>query len=137
MCSINLNLRASILSFMNRIVQCTRWKELSEALKFHAQLAEIAGTPTEFRLLNGADPCVVGLKDDNGEALKFVTESFEDVPLGQTPLCEHISKVVLEIESIAPELRSRNQKAAVIIVTDGLATDGDVIEALRPFQFVS
>lgn len=31
----------------------TRWMELVQSLSFHAELAHIAQSPTEFRFLNG------------------------------------------------------------------------------------
>jgi hypothetical protein len=46
-------------------VPCTRWDELTESMLFHANLARIAQAPTEFRLLNWADPVVVGQGDDD------------------------------------------------------------------------
>ena len=71
---------------------------------------------------------MVGLKDNDGnKALTKSYELFDNEPSGQTPLCTHITKVVLAIESIAVELKSNNQKACVIIATDGLATDGESI----------
>jgi hypothetical protein len=57
-----------------RLVKCTRWSELSESLHFHAQLSEFLEAPSEFRLLNGADPILVGLNDDKGEGLALLRE---------------------------------------------------------------
>jgi hypothetical protein len=45
----------------SKLIKCTRWSELSQTLKFHAELAEATKAPTEFRLLNGSDPVVVGM----------------------------------------------------------------------------
>ena len=45
----------------SKVINCTRWSELSQTVKFHAELAEATSAPTEFRLLNGADPVVVGM----------------------------------------------------------------------------
>ena len=42
-----------------RLVPCSRWEELTDALQWHANLASGIGAPTEFRLLNetyGAQP---------------------------------------------------------------------------------
>jgi len=66
-----------------KVVSCTRWTELVQNLVFHAELAEIAGCVTEFRLLNGADPVMVGLGDDNGESLNFAKEVFKEDPAGE------------------------------------------------------
>lgn len=45
----------------SKVINCTRWSELSQTVKFHAELADATSAPTEFRLLNGADPVVVGM----------------------------------------------------------------------------
>jgi hypothetical protein len=41
---------------------------------FLAELSEALRAPSEFRLLNGADPIIVGMGDDRGESLKFLKE---------------------------------------------------------------
>ena len=118
----------------SKVIQCTRWAELVQTLSFCAELSDAAGTPSEFRLLNGSDPVIVGLDNESKEDLNFAMEVFQQSPAGQTPLCEHITAVVKQITEIADDLRSRNQKVAVIIATDGEATDGNVTEALKPLQ---
>lgn len=44
-------------------------------------------------------------------------------PGGCTPLTDHILAINSEVEAMLPELRSRGQKVAVVIATDGLPTD--------------
>jgi len=70
-----------------KVIKCTRWAELTDALHFHAELAEAAKAPTEFRLLNGADPVMVGLGNDNGEGLEFAKEVFTQDPAGTSIMC--------------------------------------------------
>ncbi len=54
-----------------KMIQCTRWSELTSSLKFHAQLAHAAKAPTEFRLLNNCEPILVGTAaDKDGTALQ-------------------------------------------------------------------
>ncbi len=119
------------------MVRCTRWSELSESLLFQAELSEALKVPSEFRLLNGADPVIVGLGDDaNGECLEFLKEALAESPAGPTPLCAQIQSVVAAVGSIADELRANGQKAAVIIATDGESSDGNVADALRPLTNV-
>jgi len=117
-----------------KVIDCTRWSEVTASLIFHAEIAEKMGAPTEFRLLNGADPIIVGLDGDNGESLKFLKEVFEESPGGKTPLCTQIAGVVKEIVAIQDALRSAGKKACVVIVTDGEATDGDVAASLKPLE---
>jgi hypothetical protein len=111
---------------------CSRWDELKQTIKFHAGLAEAAEVPIEFRLLNGADPIICGLKDDDGDNQKFLMTTLEEEPAGQTPLCEHIGVIVENIRSIEKDLRSSGHPAAVTIATDGESTAGDVARALQP-----
>ena len=35
------------------MVQCSRWAELGDAMRFHINLSKQALAPSEFRLLNG------------------------------------------------------------------------------------
>ena len=74
-------------------VECSRWKELTDALKFHAQLADIAQAPTEFRLLNGAPPIVVGRGNDGGENLRLLNTIFDQV--GYYKLCVQYSTLLM------------------------------------------
>jgi len=116
-----------------KLIGCTRWSELSASLKFHAELAHVANAPSEFRLLNNADPVLVGMPGDK-EAFTLLQDIFNDGPGGQTPICAQIHAVVNKISKIEDSLRANNQRAAVIICTDGVSTDGDVAEAMRPLQ---
>lgn len=105
---------------------------------FLAELSEALSVVTEFRLLNGSDPVVVGMEEDHQATdLQFLREVMKESPAGPTPLCAHIRAIVINIESIAAELRERNQKAVVVIATDGESTDGDVAQALKPLISVS
>ncbi len=49
-------------------------------------------------------------------------------------MCHHITEVVDQIRGLEPILRANAQKAVLIIITDGEASDGDVMQALRPLQ---
>jgi len=117
-----------------KFIQCSRWTELIESVRFFATLAEAARTPTEFRLLNGANPIMVGIGDDNGQRYRELLQHLEQSPNGGTPLCLHISEVVAQITALAPQLRANNQKAALIIATDGEASDGDIASAMAPLR---
>ena len=117
-----------------KMISCTRWAELTDSLKFHAELSEALQAPSEFRLLNGADPVMVGLGGDNSEGLEFAQEVFEEQPAGQTPLCHHVTCVVNAISQMEAKLRQGGKKACVVIATDGESSDGNITEALRPLQ---
>lgn len=136
--TINDGRRVLVTSDKNeKLIQCTRWAELTDSMKFHIGLADAMGTVAEFRTLNTSRPILIGLGNDDGEAKVRAIENFdEEEPHGQTPLCEHITKVVVLLQSVASELRELGQMACVIIATDGLATDGDIVQAMRPLTSV-
>jgi hypothetical protein len=48
-------------------------------MKFHAQVAELAHAPTEFRLLNNSAPVVIGRGDDQGQNLSLLNTLFNQV----------------------------------------------------------
>jgi hypothetical protein len=75
---------------------------------------------------------MVGLRDDKGEGLQFLTEHcLTQDPAGQTPMCEQINAVVTSLQQIDHDLRALGMKAGVIIATDGESTDGDVAAAMK------
>lgn len=118
-----------------KFIPCSRWAELTSALRFHVGFAHHGLIPTEFRLLNGSPPLRVGFEPE--ESLRNVerlTGLFEDSPSGGTPLCSHIREIVATISSVAPQMRANGQKACIIIATDGESSDGDVAQALRPLK---
>jgi len=41
------------------MIRCTRWTELTDALKFHVDLAASSGTTAEFRFLNNSQPVTI------------------------------------------------------------------------------
>lgn len=53
---------------------------------------------------------------------------------GDTPLCSHIREVIAKVRELEPQLRALNQKASIIICTDGEASDGDLAETMAPLQ---
>lgn len=117
-----------------KMVNCTRWQELGEAMRFHAGLAEALGTPTEFRVLNGAPPIIIGQRDDNGANLRAFDEILSRPCGGGTPLCRHLNEIADKIHAAEGMLRASAQKAAVIVFTDGESSDGDVATAMRRLQ---
>lgn len=123
------------LVFFDRFVKCSRWNELSASLRFHVNLARNACTPTEFRLLNGGGPIVVGTGHSSEDAgYEKLLDCLDQSPGGQTPLCKHIREVVAEIQSMEAKLRSTGQRVFIIIATDGESSDGDIAAAMRPLK---
>jgi len=115
-----------------KMIKCTRWEECIASVKFHAELAEIAQAPTEFRLLNAHAPIVVGASaDEDGYAKKKLFSALESGPNGVTPLCKQVKEVAAKIRLMAPELKERGQVASVTIFSDGQASDGDLGRAMR------
>ena len=109
----------------------SRWAELVEMARFHGQLAQAALSPVEFRFLNDHSPITVG-RNDSGQGLQTLMTALNNQPSGGTPLCKHINDIVIQIRNIEGQLRANGQQAMLVIATDGEASDGDVVQALRP-----
>lgn len=140
-----------------RFVNSSRWAELGDALRFHAETAVSLRAPTEFRLLNppvGApritvcgDDAVAAPPVQLGANHEFADRSpahrhelagafalAHSAPIGRTPLCGQIREVVAQIQRDEQFLRACGKRVVVVIASDGAATDGDVAEALRPLR---
>ena len=117
------------------MVPCSRWDELTDAIRFHASLAEAACAPTEFRLLNASAPLVLG-QGGGDDAVNYqrLNDLLRNAPSGGTPLCRHISEIVAQIRGMEHSLRANGHRAVIVIATDGESSDGDVAAALRPLQ---
>jgi hypothetical protein len=124
-----------ILVFI-RSQKCSRWKELTTALLFHAEVAHRGCIATEFRFLNAGAPFEIGfdLQQPSTNYESFVSILNDGGPNGGTPLCRHINEVAQKIRMLAPSLLSSGKKAVVVIATDGEASDGDIRDALRPLK---
>jgi hypothetical protein len=133
----------------------SRWAELGDFTRFHAGLAEAGKIESEFRLLNGSPPLLVGSGTDDGVNYRRLMEYMSNSPSGGTPLCYHISQVIAEIyrkfvlhpflryyfllllsfcPAMVGHLRNTGQRVVVVIATDGESSDGDIAAAMRPFQ---
>jgi hypothetical protein len=53
---------------------------------------------------------------------------------GGTPLCRHIREVTEKVKAMEADLRATGNKVAIIIMTDGEASDGDLAAAMKPLQ---
>jgi len=116
-----------------RMTKCTRWQELVETVRYHAQLAALIKAPTTFRLLN---PCpniaseytiaqqpIYNL-DDMNRQLTSISKSIRSIqPIGVTPLTMHIYDIRNLVVSMQPSLHARNHYVTLIIATDGLPSD--------------
>jgi hypothetical protein len=119
-----------------KMISCSRWSELGEAMKFHMGLARAASATTEIRLLNGCGPVTLGsgAQDADSTAISTLSSLFAESPGGGTPLCRHIGEVVSALRALEPQLRAANQRAGLLIATDGESSDGNIAEAMRPLE---
>ena len=118
-----------------RLLQCSRWAELTEALQFHINFARQACAPTEFRFLNSATPIKIGYNDAEEPArLNTLLRVLDSSPTYGTPLCRHIREVIEQIRQVEGKLRATGQKACLIIATDGESSDGNIAEAMAPLK---
>jgi len=116
-----------------RMAKCTRWQELVEAVRCHAQLAALTRTPTVFRLLNTfpgipsefsvAQQPIFDDMDMNRQ-LSYLMKTISSIqPTGATPLTLHIYEIHKALVSMDSSLRARNQRVSLIIATDGLPSN--------------
>ena len=130
-----------------RLIQCSRWTELQEAVIYHCQMAALLEAPTVFRLLN--DPGrAIGPQQfsiaENGS--KFVQDDLNVAkqtmeragPSGVTPLTEHVLEIRDNVTAMQSQLMDAGQKVAIILATDGLPSDNfGVSNAATRQQFES
>ena len=110
---------------------------MGQSVRFHAGFAHAAGAASEFRLLNDYDPMVIGQRDFSGQSDENhakLLKALERGPNGGTPLCHHIREVIAAISTAAQQLRANGQSAVVVIITDGEASDGNLVDAMRPLK---
>lgn len=109
-----------------KFASCTRWREMQDTVDYHAQLATLTQSPTEFRLLNdpgaAAGPQRFRVGDttsDNDAALALAQSVMLNAqPGGVTPLTQHLHDIRNDI------LNSGSQhKIAIVLATDGVPTD--------------
>lgn len=119
------------------MVECSRWQELAQSLKWCGNLAIDSQSPLEIYPLNPvagiSSPISLGhgRTHDERQQLNALCSSS---PNGRTPICAQIREVVKRIKAQEQSLRHSGQRVVVTIATDGLSTDGDVAEALAPLE---
>ena len=76
----------------------------------------------------------MGVTNDNGESLAKVMTLLSETPKGDTPICKQIKEITLRVKEMEEELISNETIALIIILSDGISTDGDVIESLKALE---
>ncbi len=85
-----------------KLISSTRWAELTDAIRFHANFADVAQVPTEFRVLNSHAPILIGSgREDDGQNLRALSAILDGSPGGGTPLCRHINEVITSIRGFS------------------------------------
>lgn len=121
-----------------RFVSCSRWDELKSSIEWHARLATRLRSPTTFVCLNDPGHGVprevrVGHGEPDAE-LREMRRLLATGPTGRTPLCATLHEMVSRIASRAAALRRAGRKIAIVVASDGCATDGDVESVMRPLR---
>jgi hypothetical protein len=126
------------VSTTQTVEKCTRWDEVTAAVTALARTAAAFALPTEIRLLNThgtMPPVVIGKSaDPSGASLSQLEAVLALPPGGHTPLCQAVGAVVAQLRGMAGRLAKGGTRALLTIVTDGEASDGDVVAALRPLE---
>jgi len=115
-----------------KAVPSTRWAEITDTVRYHAQMAALLDSPTIFQLLNNPNLRTTPQRFsvcEHGEtyAASEVAEANNIMrkvsPSGVTPLTQHIWDIQQHISAMANDLRKKGKKVALILATDGLPTD--------------
>ncbi|CAB9507516.1 expressed unknown protein [Seminavis robusta] len=136
-----------------KMIECSRWEEIQECVKYHTQLSGLLEAPTSFRLLNDpgaavgpqqfhvATGSVESIPGDVQNGLRIMQRAR---PGGCTPLTQHILEIHREVSAMAPTLRANGQRVTIQIATDGLPSDlrgysrqehrDEFVEALRSLE---
>jgi len=110
-----------------RLERCTRWEELQETVRYHAQLAALLEAPTRFVLLNTPTGSLSYLPQEMSIAergndwiatdLDTVLSHFSRLsPQGVTPLTSHLNRIYQSIQYV-------KEKIVLVLATDGRPTD--------------
>ena len=114
--------------------ECSRWAEVSESITILARHAHMACTPVEIRLLNKAQPVMIGREGEGEESMTALQLALSTEPAGLTPVCKQIREVIESVKAMKAELEASNKIALLIIITDGESTDGDVADIIKPLE---
>lgn len=121
-----------------KMVGCSRWDELAASLAWHARVAATLRAPTTFVCLNepgGGAPREVAVGRGAPDAeLAAMRAMLSSGPTGRTPLCACLRDAVRRVAARRDALRGAGRKMAVIVASDGCATDGDVEAVMRPLR---
>jgi hypothetical protein len=122
------------------MIDCSRWHELTQTLKWVGNLAIDMCAPLEIFPLNPIwtaplkGQCIsLGYGKPQEERIQL-NALCASSPSASTPICAQIRAVIKDIQSQTTTLRRNGQRAVVAIATDGLSTDGDVSAALKPLE---
>merc|ERR1712013_661615 len=118
-----------------KVVGCSRWNEIKACIEYHAQMAAALEAPTNFRLLNdpacGPNSQQFGVAETSLDKRALQEEVDRAVaimktaqPGGVTPLVRHVEEIARSVKELEPQLRAHGCRAAIILATDGLPTDG-------------
>ena len=120
-----------------RFVECSRYEEAVASVSMMARVADASMSPMEVRFLSNRgdiQPIVVGKKKDDGVSLAAVMDALACEPAGSKHICRLLHEVVNQVRWIEDILTITNKQALLIILTDGESTDGNIIDALKPYE---
>ena len=120
------------------MVHCSRWEEVSSALRWHAELAAWLQTPMVVRFLR--DPgAQVGPQQVGVSASKHFSSNEEVTrlkallrgirPTGATcPIHHHLQELVPGVHALVPKLEAESRRLVISICTDSIPTDMNGME---------
>jgi hypothetical protein len=113
-----------------KVIQSTRWQELTDDIESVAALSSTIGSRTEFYLINpGASPPLIITGDGRPGEVEAVRAGL-GAPTGTTPLAETTKRIADKISAMVDQsLLVGLEKACVVIATDGKPDDEGAFES--------
>jgi len=138
-----------------RMIQSTRWQELSDTLAAVGEMACNLGARTDFLMLNrppsgqpqfttvggdrhahdGGAASMVPVLGPQLDAVQLRQMMASLQPSGGTPLTEAVMQCISLLEPAVPSLTASGQQAVVVLATDGVPNDPhSFVQALQHLQ---
>ena len=91
---------------------CSRWRELVESIRFHAEVSRLADAHTEFRLAGQTtiDKGVFIVGNQSKQQYDKLQDQLDEAPCGGSYLCYHIDEIVAQLQQLKSSLIRRNEK---------------------------
>lgn len=122
----------------DRMMNCTRWEEAADSIRFHATVASEGKIASEFRFTTSSPtetPITIGFHaGESREHFNHILSQCEKPAEGCSHLIQHLAQIAQDITTITPLLRKAGKSIAIVIITSSSPNDLALVNALKPFH---